>query len=115
MRVVLGPENAEAGKHLSIRKHDGSGVGINYVDAYMKGVKLTTEDGRKITFKRRGLKLTFTIGDRSGEGLLRRLQNGPDEQNIVRKAIEEAAANAGARFDVEDGMMILEIQNMVAE
>jgi hypothetical protein len=110
MKVTLGPENPEAEKQLSIRKHDGSGVGINYVDAYMKGVKLTTEDGRKITFKRRGLKLTFAIGDRVGDGLLRRLQNGPDEKNIVHKAIEEAAGNAGARFAVEDGVMTLEFE-----
>jgi len=75
----------------------------------MKGLKITTEDGRKITFKRRGLKLTFTIGERVGDGLLRRLQNGPDEKNIVRKALEEAAQNAGARFDVEDGTLVLDI------
>jgi len=109
MKVTLGPENPEAEKHLSIRKHDGSGVGINYVDAYMKGLKVTTPDGRKVTFNRRGLKLTFAIGTRTGEGLLRRLQNGPDEKTIVRKALEEAARNAGARFDVEDGMLILDI------
>ena len=109
MRVTLGPENPEAEKHLSIRKHDGSGVGINYLDAYMKGLKVTAEDGRKITFKRRGLKLTFAIGDRIGEGLLRRIQNGPDEKAIVRLALEEAASNAGARFDVENGMLILDI------
>jgi len=36
------------------------------------------------------------------------LQNGPDEKNIARKALEEAAQNAGARFDVEDGMLTLE-------
>ena len=109
IKVTLFPVNPDAEKHLSINRPDGSGVGINYLDACMKGVKATTLDGRKITFKRRGLKLTFSIGERSGEGLLRRLSNGPDETSIVLKALEEAARNAGARFTVEDGTMVLEI------
>ena len=107
-RVTLGPENPDAEKLLPPTRDDGSGVGINYADAYLKAIKVTLDDGRKILAKRRGLKLTFTIGDRSGEGLLRRLEHGPDEKTIVRKAIEEAARNAGARFDVEAGVMILE-------
>jgi hypothetical protein len=108
-RVELGPENREAEKFLPNVRDDGSGVGINYADVYIKAIKLTLEDGRKVTVKRRGLKLTFTIGDRSGEGLLRRLDNGPDEKNMLRRALEEAAANAGARFDVKDGVMTLEL------
>jgi hypothetical protein len=109
MKVLLGRENPDAEKLLPPTRDDGSGVGINYADAYLKVIKVTTEDGRKVFAKRRGLKITFTIGDRNGEGLLRRLDNGPDEKTIVRKAIEEAVRNAGARFDVEDGLMVLEI------
>jgi hypothetical protein len=108
LKVALGPENQEAQKQLS--KDDGSGVGINYADAYIKGVKLTLEDGRKISLKRRGLKLTLTIGDRSGDGLLRRLENGPDEKNMLREALKEAARNAGAAFDVEGGVMTLSLE-----
>ena len=109
MKVLLGRENPDAEKLLPPVRDDGSGVGINYADAYLKVIKVTSEDGRKIFAKRRGLKITFTIGDRNGEGLLRRLDNGPDEKTIVRKAIEEAVRNAGARFDVEEGVMILEL------
>src|SRR5215510_10588757 len=109
MKVLLGRENPDAEKLLPPARDDGSGVGINYADAYLKVIKVTSEDGRKIFAKRRGLKITFTIGDRNGEGLLRRLDNGPDEKTIVRKAIEEAVHNAFARFNVEDGVMILEI------
>jgi len=107
-KVELGPENRDAEKFLPSVKDDGSGVGINYADAYIKPIKHTLEDGRKITVKRRGLKITVTIGDRSGDGLLRRLDNGPDEKNMLRRALQEAAANAGAGFDVEDGVMMLE-------
>ena len=108
MRATLGPENTEADKLLPPARDDNSGVGINYADAYLKAIKVTLEDGRKITAKRRGLKLKVTIGDRIGEGLLRRLDHGPDEKTIVRKALEEAVHNAGARFVTEDGVMFLE-------
>jgi hypothetical protein len=108
-RVELGPENEEAEKLLPSVKDDGSGVGINYADAYIKGIKVTLDDGRKVSVKRRGLKLTLTIGERAGDGLLRRLANGPDEKNMLRKALEEAAENAGARFSVEERMMILSL------
>lgn len=106
-KIELGPENREAERLLPNVKDDGSGVGINYADAYVKAIKLTLDDGRKVAAKRRGLKLTFTIGERSGEGLLRRLDHGPDVKNMLRHALEEAAANAGARFFVEDGVMKL--------
>ena len=109
MKVTRAPENVDAEKLLSATRPDGSGVGIDYADAYIKPIKLTLEDGRKITAKRRGLKITFTIGDRVGEGLLRRLENGPDEKTIVHRAIEEAVSNAGGHFNVEDGQMILEL------
>jgi hypothetical protein len=109
LKVALGPENHEAEKLLS--QDDGSGVGINYTDAYVKGIKASTEDGRKITIKRRGLKLTLTIGDRTGDGLLRRLQHGPDEKTMLREALKEAARNAGAAFDVEGGVMVLTLES----
>ena len=48
LKVALGPENKDAEKLLPPVKDDGSGVGINYTDAYVKGIKLTLEDGRKI-------------------------------------------------------------------
>src|SRR3954462_4632649 len=109
MKVTLGPENHEAEKLLPPTRDDNSGVGINYADAYLKAIKITLDDGRKVLAKRRGLKITFTIGDRSGEGLLRRLQNGPDEKTIVRKALDDAVQNAGARFEVENGTMVLDL------
>lgn len=108
MKVTLGPENSDAEKLLPPARDDGSGVGINYADAYIKSMKMTLEDGRKVLAKRRGLKLTVSIGDRSGEALLRRLEYGPDEKTIVRQALEEAVRNAGANFVIESGMMVLE-------
>ncbi len=94
---------------LAGHRADGSGVGINYIDATMKPVRLTLEDGRKVTFKRRGLKLTLTIGDKSGDGLLRRLANGPSEKKMFRAALTEAARNAGAELVTEGDVCYLEV------
>jgi hypothetical protein len=88
---------------------DGSGVGINYVDACIKPVKVTLPDGRKVTLKRRGLKITLSIGDRAGEGLLRRLANGPSEKKMFSEALAEAARHAGAQVSFEDGAFFLEV------
>ena len=77
---------------------DGSGVGVNYVDALIKPLKLVLEDGRKVSFKRRGLKITASIGERTGEALLRRLQHGPSINAIVKAALADAARAAGAEL-----------------
>ena len=107
MRVEIGPENKDAEKFLPASKDDGSGVGINYADAYIKPIKLTLDDGRKITCKRRGLKLSFAIGDATGEGLLRRLEHGPDVRDMLQAALREAARHAGGELSVEDGTLVL--------
>ena len=108
MRVKLPLDEAQAEPFLPENKADGSGVGINYADALLKPVKMTLEDGRKLAFKRRGLKLTLTLGDKTGEGLLRRLEHGPDAKTIVREAVREAARNAGAAITFEGGGAWLE-------
>ena len=55
-----------------------------------------------------GLMITLTIGDESGEALMRYIEDGPDVKNILRRAIENAAEDAGAKFLVEDGTIYLE-------
>jgi hypothetical protein len=102
-------DEAQAAGFLPERKSDGSGVGINYADALLKPVKLTLEDGRKVAVRRRGLKITLTLGDKTGEGLLRRLQHGPEVKTIVREALCEAAKNAGAEIHFEGGTAYLEV------
>ncbi|HUG38804.1 MAG TPA: hypothetical protein VML54_17730 [Candidatus Limnocylindrales bacterium] len=108
MRVKLPLDEAQAEPFLPEKKADGSGVGINYADALLKPVKLTLPDGRKLAVKRRGLKLTLAIGDTTGDGLLRRLQHGPEVKAMVREALREAARNAGAEIHFEDGSAHLE-------
>jgi len=108
MKIKLPVDEAQAEPFLPDRKLDGSGVGINYADALLKPVKLTLADGRKVAFKRRGLKITLAIGDKSGEGLLRRLEHGPDVQAVLRQALQQAAHGAGARIFFEDGAVYLD-------
>jgi hypothetical protein len=107
--VKLPLDEAQAEPFLPENKADGSGVGINYADALLKPVKLTLEDGRKLAFKRRGLKVTLTLGDKTGEGLLRRLDHGPDAKAIVREAVREAARHAGAEITFEGGGAYLDV------
>jgi hypothetical protein len=104
--IALDPANDHL---LAGHRVDGSGVGINYVDATLKPLKLTLDDGRKVTCKRRGLKLTLTIGEKSGEGLLRRLANGPSEKKMFREALAEAARSVGADLTVEGDVYYLEV------
>ena len=109
MKIRLGDVNPKAEPLLPPTAADGSGVGANYADAYVKSMKLTLEDGRKILCTRRGLKLTLKIGKAQGEGLLRRLDNGPDPRDMLRLALETAADGVGAEFTEEDGALWLEM------
>ena len=111
MRVTIPLDEAQADQHLPEVKADGSGIGINYADQVLKHFKLTLTDGRKMTAKRRGLKITLTIGEKQGEAIMRRMQNGPDVKNIFRKALEEAARNAGADLVIEPNQIHLDLQS----
>ena len=109
MRVTIPVDEAVADAHLPSAKPDGSGVGVNYADHILKPFKQTLPDGRKLTAKRRGLKITVAIGDLVGEAIMRRLDHGPDEKTIFRKALVEAAKNAGAALTYEAGAVHLDL------
>ena len=109
MRVTIAVNEAQAEAHLPSAKPDGSGVGVNYADQILKPFKQTLPDGRKLTAKRRGLKITVAIGDQTGEAIMRRLDHGPDEKTIFRKALVEAARNAGAALTYEPGAVYLDL------
>ena len=68
MRVTIPVDEAAADAHLPSAKPDGSGVGVNYADQILKPFKQTLPDGRKLTAKRRGLKITLAIGDTDRRG-----------------------------------------------
>lgn len=108
MKIRIVDENPGAEELIPPEQPDGSGIGVNYTDAYLKVIDVELEPGRKVTCKRKGLMITLTIGDESGEALMRYIEDGPDVKNILRRAIENAAEDAGAKFLVEDGTIYLE-------
>jgi len=110
MKLKIAEQSTKAEDLIPPVKPDGSGIGGNYTDAYIKAMNVTLDDGRKITCKRRGLKITLKIGETSGEAIMNRLQDGPDVKNILSKALESAANQAGVKFLVEDGVMYLQAE-----
>ncbi|WED65045.1 hypothetical protein PXH66_22070 [Synoicihabitans lomoniglobus] len=87
---------------------DKSGVGVHYVSAFIKQLTTKLDDGTKVMCKRRGLKLMLRVNKAKGEGLLRRLEHGPDVKTMLKFALEEAAADAGATIEIRDDGVYLE-------
>jgi hypothetical protein len=108
VNVTIAVDEALADGYLPAARPDDSGVGVNYADQVLKCFKLTLPDGRKLSARRRGLRITIAIGDAKGEGLLRRIEHGPDVKAIFRAALSEAARNAGATLTADPGSFYLE-------
>lgn len=109
MRYKLCDENAGAVEMLKPAKNDRSGIGVHYVDAWLKPMKtLTLEDGTKFAAKRRGLKVTITVGDKKGDGLMRRLAVSKDPIVMLRAALDEATGKIGVKIVSEGGAVYLE-------
>jgi hypothetical protein len=113
MTITLCDVNPAAADKLPAKTDDKSGVGVHYVDAYLKPMNTKLEDGTAVKCKRRGLKIVLTVkgaaGARNGEGLLRRLANGPDPVAMLDAALQEAATQAGVALAVADGRIQLTI------
>jgi hypothetical protein len=112
MTITLCDVNAAALERLPAKTDDKSGVGVHYVDAYIKPMNRKLEDGTSVKCKRRGLKVVLTVKDaggtaRNGEGLLRRLANGPDPVPMLDAALQEAAGAAGVGLAIADGRITL--------
>ncbi len=79
---------------------DGSGIGVHYVDAFIRPMNTTLPDGTTVVCKRRGLKVVLAVGAKKGEGLMRRLEVGKSPVEMLRSALVEAATNAGCALEV---------------
>jgi hypothetical protein len=108
--IELAPENPAAADMLRPEKNDRSGIGVHYVDAYLKPLKagVPLPDGIKFSAKRRGLKVTLAHGTQKGEALLRRLVDGPDPVRMLRVALDEAGAKIGVALRAVEGKLVLE-------
>jgi len=97
---------AAAGK-LPALTDDRSGIGVHYVDAYVKAMNVKLEDGTPVRCKRRGLKIVLSAGGKKGEGLMRRLDVSTDPVVMLDAALQEAAKAAGIELSVEDGAIFV--------
>src|SRR3954470_1777874 len=87
---------------------DRSGIGVHYVDAYLKPMNTKLEDGTVVKCKRRGLKIVLTVGNAKGEGLMRRLDVSGDPVVMLEAALQEAAKAAGVQISVDQGAVFID-------
>lgn len=86
---------------------DKSGVGVHYVDAFVKPMNVALPDGTRVACKRRGLKVNLTVGTKKGFGLMRRLEVSPDPIVMLKACLEEAAKAAGVQLQVTDKEILI--------
>jgi hypothetical protein len=103
MKTKLCDINTSAEQKLPRFTDDKSGIGVHYIDAYLKPMNAQLPDGTPVKAKRRGLKVTLQVGQKKGDGLMRRLEVGPDPVVMLQAALQEAAKNAGVELSIEGG------------
>lgn len=86
---------------------DKSGIGVHYIDAFIKPMNRQLDDGTRVACRRRGLKLMLTVGDTKGEGLMRRLDVSQDPVVMLRAALQEAAQAAGVEIEISDSEILI--------
>jgi hypothetical protein len=107
MKQRLCEVNAAALAKLPQHTDDRSGIGVHYVDAYLKPMNAKLEDGTPVKCKRRGLKIALSVGTKKGEGLMRRLDVSTDPAVMLDAALQEAAKAAGVDLSIADGAMFI--------
>ncbi len=86
---------------------DKSGIGVHYVDTFIKPMNRQLDDGTRVACKRRGLKITLTVGGKKGEALMRRLDVSKDPVVMLRTALEEAAREAAVDLTISETEILL--------
>jgi hypothetical protein len=99
--------NPAAKAKLPPASPDKSGIGVHYVDAVIASMNVALPDGVRVSCKRRGLRLTLTVGTKKGAGLMRRIEVGPDPVLMLRAALAEAALVAGVQLEITDTEILL--------
>jgi hypothetical protein len=94
--------NQAAKEKLPPAFSDKSGIGVHYTDAFIKPMNTTLADGTRVICKRKGLKVTLTVGTKKGEGLMRRLDVSSDPVVMLKSALQDAAKAAGVELKMTD-------------
>ena len=105
--IKIADINKEAKEKLPPDFSDKSGIGVHYVDAFIKMMNTKLEDGTRISCKRKGLKVTLTVGSKKGEGLMRRLDVSKDPVEMLDAALQEAAKDAGVALTITDSEILI--------
>lgn len=101
--------NGAAGDKLPPQFAEKSGIGSHYVDAFLKPMNTTLPDGTRVGCKRKGLKITLTVGTKKGEGLMRRLAVSKDPVVMLNAALQEAAKMAGVELKITDTEILIAV------
>jgi hypothetical protein len=99
--------NAAAKEKLPPTFAEKSGVGSHYVDAFIKPMNTKLPDGTRVGCKRKGLKITLTVGTKKGDGLMRRLDVSKDPVVMLQAALQEAAKAAGVELKIADTEILI--------
>jgi hypothetical protein len=102
VKVKICDVNPAAETKLPEHTGDKSGIGVHYVDAFIKPMNVKLEDGTPVKCKRRGLKIVLSVGSKKGEGLMRRIGVSANPVIMLNAAIQEAAKAAGFELIEED-------------
>ena len=92
--------NQAAKEKLPPTTADKSGIGVHYIDAFIKPMNTKIENDVRVSCKRKGLKATLTVGTKKGEGLMRRLDVSRDPVVMLQAALQEAAKGAGVELKI---------------
>ena len=107
MKIVIGKEITTAEAKLADSYADNSGIGVHYVDEYIKQFNMKNEEF-EVKAKRKGLKVMLKINGTLGTGLMRRLEVSTDPKVMLQAALAEAAREAGFEYKNENGELIFE-------
>jgi hypothetical protein len=99
--------NAGAKEKLPPVFAEKSGIGSHYVDAFLKPMNTKLPDGTRVGCKRKGLKVTLTVGTKKGDGLMRRLDVSKDPTVMLSAALQEAAKAAGIQLQITGSEILI--------
>lgn len=94
--------NQAAKEKLPPNFMDKSGIGVHYIDAYIKPLNTKLANDVRVGCKRKGLKISLVVGTKKGEGLMRRIDVSPDPVVMLNAALLEAAKAAGVELKITD-------------
>lgn len=100
--------NQAAKEKLPPGFRDKSGIGVHYVDAFLAPMNAALPDSTRVFAKRKGLRINLRVGQKKGDGLMRRLDVSRDPVVMLQAALQEAAQAAGVQIQLTDTEVLIE-------